>query len=456
MSPRTLSPPKRPRHDVVTGPARAEELERSEPRNILVLAAHEVLVRVAWIFKTESVIMPAVVDAISGAGWIRGCLPVLNRIGQSIAPMLLAERLRDSRLKHRSLLATSLLMAVPFYVFALLWRLVPDKRQPWLVAVFLVIYVLFFACVGLHQLASGTVQGKLIRVDRRGRLLSLSGIVGSSCAILAAWLLMIPWLSQPDGAGYVWIFTFTASGFFVAAFVTLLIAEPPDHNVHTPHRTLRDHARLAWSVYRGDRSFRRAANVGMMFIGAIMLFPHYRWLAAERLDSRDVDMAWWVIAQNAGVGVLSLLSGTIADRYGNRLAMRLQIFASALIPLLALTMAGPLAHLGAGWYWVVFLCLGLTPITLKTVFNYTLELVDEPQHPRYLSTMRICFAVPFVLSPLAGLWIDLFPPEEQFTAVCWLFGFVSLLIFLGGLLTFGMEEPRHRPVDTSELPPLRG
>jgi MFS family permease len=457
MSLPTLSPPTNSdQSDVVTGIERAEEIERSEPRNILVLAAHELLVRVAWIFKTESVIMPAVVDAISGAGWVRGCLPVLNRIGQSVAPMLLAERLRDSRLKRRSLMATSLLMAVPFYGLALLWWLVAEKRQAWLVGLFLVLYVLFFAFVGLHQLASGTVQGKLIRADRRGRLLSLSGIFGSSCAILAAWLLMIPWLEMPNGTGYVWIFTFTASGFFIAAFVTLLIAEPPDEDVHTPHRTLRDHAQLAWSVYRGDRSFRRAANVGMLFIGAIMLFPHYRWLAAERLGSRDVDMAWWVIAQNAGVGVLSLVSGTIADRYGNRLAMRIQIFASALIPLLALVMAGPLAYLGAGWYWVVFLCLGLTPITLKTVFNYTLELVDEPQHPRYLSTMRICFAVPFVLSPLAGLWIDLFPPEQQFTAVCWLFGFVSLLILLGGVLTFGMEEPRHRPVDTSELPPLRG
>ena len=453
----TLTPSKTTVHDeIVTGVERAEQIERSEPRNILVLAAHEVLVRVAWIFKTESVIMPAVVDAISGAGWVRGCLPVLNRIGQSVAPMLLAERLRDSRLKRRSLLVTSVCMAVPFYCLALLWWLVADKRQAWLVGLFLFLYVLFFAFVGLHQLASGTVQGKLIRADRRGRLLSLSGIVGSSCAIFAAWLLMIPWLSMPGGAGYVWIFMFTASGFFLAAFVTLLIAEPQDHGVHTPHRALRDHIGLAWRVYRGDRSFRRAANVGMLFIGAIMLFPHYRWLASERLGSRDVDMAWWVIAQNAGVGVLSLLSGTVADRYGNRLAMRIQIFASALIPLLALVMAGPLAYLGAGWYWVVFLCLGLTPITLKTVFNYTLELVDEPQHPRYLSTMRICFAVPFIFSPLAGLWIDLFAPEQQFTAVCWLFGFVSLLIFLGGLMTFGMEEPRHRPVDTSELPRLRG
>ena len=456
MSAPVTSPPSQSPEDVDAALDRRETIEADEPRNILVLAAHQILVRTAWIFKTESVIMPAVVDAISGAGWVRGCLPVLNRIGQSIPPMLFAERLRDSRLKRRSLGITAILMAIPFYALAFLWWVIDDKRQAWLVTLFLLLYVLFFAFVGLNQLANGTVQGKLIRAHRRGRLLSISGLVGSATAILAAWLLMIRWLEMPDGTGYVWIFGFTATGFVLAGLTAFLVTEPPDEHVKTPHRSLSDHMRIAWSVYREDRSFRRAANVGMLFIGAIMLFPHYRWLAATRLGSRDVDMAWWVIAQNAGVGVLSLASGTIADRCGNRLAMRLQIFASGLIPLLAILLAGPLSDVGVDYFWVVFLCLGLTPITLKTVFNYTLELADEPDHPRYLSTMRICFAVPFVLSPLAGLWIDLFPEENRFTAVCLLFGFVSLLIFIGGLLTFGMEEPRHRPVDTSELPPVRG
>lgn len=449
-------PPSRTQDEVAAAIARRETIEQQEPRNLIVLAAHDILLRTAWIFKTESVIMPAVVDALSGAGWVRGCLPVLNRLGQSIPPMLLAERLRDSRLKRRTLLGTAVLMAVPFVVLAVLWGAIADKRQPWLVAVFLLLYVLFFAFTGLNQLANGTVQGKLIRVDRRGRLLSISGLVGSSCAILAAWLLMFPWLAMADGRGYVWIFAFTAAGFFLAGLMSVFVAEPPDAPVETPHRAFGDHLRIAWTVYRGDASFRRAAHVGMLFIGAIMLFPHYRWLAASRLGSQDVDMAWWVIAQNAGVGMISLVSGFLADRYGNRLVMRLQIFASAGIPLLAILLAGPLAAIGRHSYWMVFLLLGLTPITLKTVFNYTLELVEERDHPRYLSTMRICFALPFILSPVAGLWLDLFSEERRFMAVSLLFGLVSLLIFAGGLLTFGMEEPRHRPVDTSELPPVRG
>src|SRR5690606_31453048 len=380
-SPVTL-PPSRTPEEVAAALQRREDIEQREPRNILVLAGYDILLRTAWIFKTESVIIPAVIDTISGAGWVRGCLPILNRVGQSLAPMLFAERLRDSRLKRRPLLMTSLLMAVPFYVLAVLWWSVDDKRQWWMVALFLSLYVLFFAITGLNQLSNGTVQGKLIRPDRRGRVLSLSGIVGSIAAITLAGLLLRPWLEMPEGAGYIRIFATTATGFVAAALMTLLISEPIDEQVHTPHRTVRAHAAIAWSVYRDDPSVQRAANAGMLFVGSVMLFPHYRWLAASRLDTRAVDMVWWVIAQNVGVGVLSLISGVLADRYGNRLVMRLQIFASAAIPVLALLLAGPFASIGRDWYWVVFLWLGLVPITLKTVFNYTLELADEPEHPR--------------------------------------------------------------------------
>jgi hypothetical protein len=49
----------------------------------LALLVHQSLFRVAWIFKTESVIMPAFLDSISESGLIRGALPLLNRTGQS-------------------------------------------------------------------------------------------------------------------------------------------------------------------------------------------------------------------------------------------------------------------------------------------------------------------------------------------------------------------------------------
>ncbi|HID75426.1 MAG TPA: hypothetical protein EYP56_05445, partial [Planctomycetaceae bacterium] len=67
-------------------PGRAE-IERCEARNLLLLATHQIVFRIGWVFKTESVIMPAFVDLVAGPGWVRGCLPVLNRLGQSVPPV---------------------------------------------------------------------------------------------------------------------------------------------------------------------------------------------------------------------------------------------------------------------------------------------------------------------------------------------------------------------------------
>jgi hypothetical protein len=59
--------------------------EQNESKNLGILAVQLIIMRIGWIFKTESVIIPHVLDVISGnAAWARGFLPVLNRLGQSL------------------------------------------------------------------------------------------------------------------------------------------------------------------------------------------------------------------------------------------------------------------------------------------------------------------------------------------------------------------------------------
>ena len=69
--------------------AAADETGR-EARNTLWMELYQVVVRVGWIFQTETIIMPAVLDAVVDSGFLRGLLPVLNRGGQSVPPLLAA------------------------------------------------------------------------------------------------------------------------------------------------------------------------------------------------------------------------------------------------------------------------------------------------------------------------------------------------------------------------------
>jgi hypothetical protein len=431
--------------DATASEFRQRELDQAEPRNLLVLAVYEVVFRVAWIFKTESVIVPAFLDALTGGtGAIRGWLPTLSRLGQSLPPLFVSDHLRDAPLKGRVLRWTSLLMGVPTAAVAwIAWAAAPEPAE-WMPLAFLGLYVLFFSLTGLNQVVQGTLHGKLVRAERRGRLMWIGGVLGSMLAITAAWLVLGPWLDRPGIARFMPVFALTATGFMSCGFVTLGLAEPVDRANGTPPESAWSQLRAAWWVFTTDRQFRRAARVVMLLTCIVLIFPHFQWLARVQLGLGDRELMIWVVAQNVGIGLFSPLCGWISDRWGNRLTIRCQSLVLLFAPLLALLMAGPFGRSGGGQglYWTVFLLLGMSPVAMRTVNNYTLELVTPELHPLYLSTMRVCFLVPFIFSPLAGGVLDLFA-DRPYTGASWLFGTVSGLIATAGLLTFRMAEPRR-------------
>ena len=426
--------------------SRDEALVHDEPRNLLVLALYNVVLRASWIFKTESVIMPRFLDVIDGSGFVRGWLPLLNRAGQSIPPLILADRLRRKPLKRHAMRRTSTLMGVCFLSISATWFLIGEpvngNAPAWVAPAFLLAYVTFFIVSGLNQLALGTLTGKLIRANRRGKLLGRAGIIGSFLSVTLAWFLLARWLEPPvqlPTGGYVLIFGFAGTGFALAGLLTIPLREPEDdHDHETPHRSVATAFADAWQTMRTDQSFRRAAIVAMLFISVQLLFPHFQAFGRKHLaDGHEgFQLMLWVIAQNAAVGAFSWGSGFIADRFGNRLAIRIQVFLCTLTPLIALLLTSGMIEHGVRWFWVAFVFLGLVPVTMKTFINYTLELTEPENHPRYVSTMSLSFAVPFVLSPLVGGLIDSIGFEPVFVAI-------SGTILTGGLLTYRMAEPRH-------------
>lgn len=430
-----------PGDDASRGRLREEGILASEPRNLLVLAFLNVAQRASWIFKTESVLIPRFLDVIAGSGAMRGLLPMLNRTGQSLPPLLLADRLRRAPLKRWPLLISSTLMGVCMLSLAALWLALGETTRPWLPLVFLGIYVSFFVMNGFNQLSQGTLSGKLIRAHRRGRLLAIAGLTGSVVSTTLAWFVLQRWLGDglkfPAG-GYVMIFGFAGCGFIVAGLLSFALREPRDEPPAAASRSPKQALGEAWQVFRSDRSFRRAAIVAMLFISVQFLFPHFQAFSRHRWGSRDegFHLMIWVIAQNVSVGGMSFLSGTIADRFGNRLAIRIQVFLCSLTPVLTLALThGDFVEDGRRWFWIAYVFLGLVPVTMKTFINYTLELTTPENHPRYVSTMSVCFAIPFVLSPVIGWLIDRLGFVPIFALI---FGSMSA----GFLLTFRMSEPR--------------
>ncbi len=428
-----------------TTDTRERRIAQLEPRNLRLMVWQMVAMRTGWIFKTESVIIPAFLDMLTaGAGWVRGFLPVLGRLGQTLAPFLYARRLKLLPQKKWACWTFSLGLSLPFFVLAGLAATVDLSAPPvWLAVAFLALYGVFFCFTGLWTSAQGTLQGKLIRPHRRGKLLANAAVGGTLSASLAAFLLMSYWLALPDGQGYAWIFLMTAVCMVLSGVPILFVHEPPDDYREPPgrwHHIWRD----AWRIVTADRLFRRFVPVVVLYGSILILFPHYQALALSNFELAPEDRAWqlmwWVIVQNLGVGLMAVGLGPLSDRFGQRLALRVVVFISMFIPLVALSLVYLVPQdVGARWYWVVFALLGITPLGMRTLTNYTLEIAPLSEHPRYLGTLGLCLAVPFLLSPLAGWMMDTF-------------GFATVLlagaglIFICWLLTFRLIEVRTLPV----------
>ncbi len=413
------------------------QVAEHEARNVIVAGLYDIIIRIGWIFKTESVIMPAFLDQVAGAGWLRGLLPVVNRFGMSIPPTFYAPRLRRMPIKKGSLALWTLMMAIVFLSLAGVWHHFGASPPSWMALAFLSLYATFSSAHGINQLSYSTVQGKLLTATSRGRLMSWSLPVGATLAVVFAWWLMGRWLSEPDG-GFVWIFGFTGVCFVLGSALALLLREPPDQATN-PHALAPQSWFSAVTVLRHDANFRRFAYVAMLSSTTVILFPHYQALARQRLGLSHENLMIWVVVQNLAVGAFGLIIGRIVHRRGERLAVRLAIFGTALAPATAVGIASLDLPVAREWFWLVFIPIGMTPISQKTMQGYTLEASPQHDHPRYLSTLSLAQAVPFLLSPLVGWLVDRFGFEVVLLAG-------SALLIVGALMTWRIAEPRDHDV----------
>jgi hypothetical protein len=421
-----------------TPPAAEEGAVKVESRNFLVLAGFQIVTRTGWIFKTESVVMPAVLSLAGGAGWQLGFLPFLSRLGLSAPPLLAARRMSAAPLKKRGLFLATLGMAATMWIMGTFWWR-PSGAEPgsaalpsWSPTAFLLLYGVFFACTGLHQVIYQTLQGKLILATHRGRLLSVSNLFGSAAAITAVLWLLRSWLNaEPPRIEA--IFGFAGLCFCGAASLSLLVKEPAD-DYRVPRKPWRQSFTESVSAMRANRSFARLCAASALAGCSIVLFPHYQALGRGGSGFEANELVLWIVVQNLVTGVFSMFVGPIADSRGNRVALRISLLLLVTLPLTALVL-GNLGDIGRRLYLIVFGLLGLLPVTQRLLNHYALEISEPGDHPRFLSTLNACQAAPAFLAPGVGWAIDWFGLESMFLTV-------AAFNILGWLLTLRLDEPR--------------
>jgi MFS family permease len=233
-----------------------------------------------------------------------------------------------------------------------------------------------------------------------------------------------------------WVFGFAGICFAASAVSALFLVEPPD-DYRPPSEGWKQKLSDSFSAIRENRNFARLCLAAALSGSSIVLFPHYQAMGLGAQEDRDYRvLVLWVVMQNLGTGAFSVLVGPIADWRGNRIVVRLSLLLIVLLPVAALVLAR-LGEFGHAAFFLVFVFLGLTPVTLRLLNNYTLEICPPKDHPRYLSTLNLCQVFPALLAPGVGAAIDLTSMEAVFLSV-------AAINAAGWLLTWKLDEPRHR------------
>ena len=408
-------------------------------RNFVGFVCYFVLLRVGWVFKTESVLMPAVLTALGAGPTVRGLLPVLARLGNSIPQVLLAQRMQTVRRIRPLLAVTSGLRALPWAVLATVLLLDLPVPAAGRIVLFLTCYGLFWITNGMGMLCLNALQGKLVAPDWRGRLLAVANPTSTVFSVVALLVVLRPTLStETGGGGFGVAFAVTVVLFLTTAVACLSFREEPAPAPAAGrplHGYLLDVARLLAT----PGPYRRLVVFATFYYPILMMFPHFVALGRSRLaDGSDLggSLVTWVIVQNLGVGAFSMLVGPLADRFGNRFALGLLTGLLGLVPLVALALTHPAVNATMGPYLAVFALLGLTPVSQRIIANYILELApDKVSQPQYLAALNLWQVVPLSLSPLFGWLIARAGFEAMF-----LLGSASLLT--ASAASRWLDEPR--------------
>lgn len=406
---------------------------RGERRNFLLLSLNLILWRVGWIFKTESVIMPGFLLNLTGSGAVRGFLPLISNLCRSVPQFLLAHLISSKRVKKWVFLWVSLGPALPWASMAVALKLWPE-REALLLTLFLACYALNFTAMGCVTLLSGAMLGKLIKPERRGSLVGISSFIGCISAAVAAYMLMPGWLER-GFEGYAFVFGATSLFFLLSALCIPPLEEP--EGVEVEGVSLPKFVAESFGALRSDPDFRRLICAALLLQVNSIIFPHYTAYGREVLGVRQGSYVLYLIVQNLTNAFNSLLMGAVADRRGNRAALKAAGSLRGLIPLVALILGSLPGDAGVRLFPLVYAFIGFAHITPRLMVNLILELTPPERHPAYLGAFNLLRIAPIFAAPLAGWMIDLLSYEPVFLLA-------SALIFAGVWMISRVKEPRFR------------
>jgi len=201
----------------------------------------------------------------------------------------------------------------------------------------------------------------------------------------------------PTGFVYMFFLAAIMSGF---SWFFLSLTREPVRPVSLSRQNNRQFFAGLLDILRRDHNFRRflvarsLMALGGMGWGFVTVAAVGRWPMPD--STVGVYTAVYLLGQTVG----NLTLGFLADRFGHKLCLELGS--------LAATLAFGLAWLApsVGWYYVVFVLLGITFSTLLVSgILVSLEFSEPKRRPTYVGLSNTIVGLVGVVAPLLGTWL---------------------------------------------------
>ncbi|MFH1761921.1 MAG: MFS transporter, partial [bacterium] len=368
------------------------KITRHHKANFYIIALQQICFRLGWIFKTESIVIPALITSLTASPFILGLFPMVSRLGKFIPQLTAANFIEPLRKRKYALIVLNIGALGPWTIVTIWCWLKPENKNLFL-WFFLFAYMAFWICTGAGNLAVRTIIGKVVRYNFRGRVIKIIGLYGGIftviCSLTAAFMLksiLFPY-------NFAVLFTFSSIFFFLALICAMIIREP-DYPVEAKRDKVNIYFISAFKLLFSDRNLRKIIFIGWTYSITAALFPFYTVYAIKDIGVPLNLLAFGLFFQHGANALGEIFLGPVADRKGNKSVLIILSLLAAIIPLLPLIINHLfIRSIGIYLFNSVFLMIGFGISRETYLQNYLLESSSLGKQPLYMGTVNLLVGI---------------------------------------------------------------
>lgn len=409
-----------------------QQIEKNLKHNYIVNFADGALFAFSSSFRAPRTILPLFISQLTDSPVVFGILSAIVSTGVLLPQLFTANWVQRTPIKKlisvRIGFFTERLPIVSLVLAA--WLANWSKPAALYFGMFCIAWFHFGA--GISIVAWQDMIAKLFPTRSRGRFMGTTFFVGTGTGVLgaaaAAWVLE----TYPFPTNFMISFGLAAVAIMLSWGFLSMTREPPDPpNKMDSDKTV-DWSRIA-QVFREDVNYRKYIfatiiyTVGTMAVGFLTIYTLDTWQVSNSM------VGYYTTVLLAGEAVGFLVFGWLADRYGHKLSLEINILLNAASLVIAILAQTPEV------FYVVFALQG---VYMATVFlsgtNIIFEFCDKEIRPTYIGLSNTVIGIISGLAPILG---GLLTGWLNYT---WMFGIAAVLSVLGFFtLRYWVVEPRN-------------